>query len=448
MATGIRVKGDFNPVRPGRELRAIIDKAEQACNDLRHEGIPLNEVSLRNRIRLMLDGYHFSEDRKEVSIWMKGKAEIYTLEGDVNTVELERAITQEMSKASPNLKDVISNHVEHGKNEIFGFWEQVIKGEIQGKKRNTKFAPATISTKKQVMNLVKQFRPNLTFAQMDRKFYNEFVTWLNDENYKPGIDTARKKTGAYEPNQVGKCIKELKAILTLAKRNDIDVNNGYTEWDVERVSNPTVSLTKDEVEALMNLELKGTQKDIRDLFVMGCFLGPRIGDYHKMTKPDNYYTDEEGILTWGDSYEKTGTLTDVPIMRPLQEFMKEMLPILSGNKESNLPKMISEQNFRNGLKQVAKKAGLNRIVTVKIDGDNNAVKLRLHEAITPHHSKRTFATSLYYGWWAPALPANDCMEFTGHKSEKVFLHYIGATAKEKRTRAIKTLGLEPIMKAS
>lgn len=109
------------------------------------------------------------------------------------------------------------------------------------------------------------------------------------------------------------------------------------------------------------------------------------------------------------------------------------------------PKMISEQNFRSQLKSICKLAELNDRVVIRIRDGKPEYKIKW-EAISPHSARRTFATALYYGWWANSLTAAYTMQYTGHESEQSFLLYIGASKKDNEAKAVEMLGLKPQMK--
>lgn len=418
MSTGIEVKrAGFDVARPGKALKDFISIAEQATKDLRTEGTPLNNATLKQRIELMAK--KFVLNGSQLSIWFNDKATVYMVPDGIDTKALTNSIESELAKAKPDLHRVVASHFTQGANELFGFWEAVVDGKVKTKS-GEKLRPISVINKRQTLKIVRAYNSNLTFADMDVKFYNNFRTYLEGEGY--------------EPNSIGKHFKELKSILHRAKANGYKVNDGFMGWAVTREKNEVVALSKEEVLAIANLELTGSKKDVRDIFIMACFLGLRIGDFPKLKKEN--FAVRNGLEFFDYVQEKTGANVSVPVLPQLQEIISAW---------SAWPKMISEQNFRSQLKSICKLAGLNDRVVVRIREGKPEYKTKW-EAISPHSARRTFASALFYGWWANPLTAAYTMQYTGHESEKTFMLYIGASKKDKEAKAVEMLGLKPQMK--
>jgi integrase len=355
----------------------------------------------------------------QLSVWFNNKATAYTIPDGIDTKALTKAIEGELTKVKPDLHRVVASHFTQGANELFGFWEAVVDGKVKTKS-GEKLRPISAINKRQTLKIVKAYNPNLTFADMDVKFYNNFRTYLEGEGY--------------EPNSIGKHFKELKSILHRAKANGYNINEGFIGWAVTREQNEVVALSKEEVLAIANLEITGSKKDVRDIFVMACFLGLRIGDFPKLKK-ENFVV-RNGLEFFDYVQEKTGASVSVPVLPQLQQIISAW---------SAWPKMISEQNFRSQLKSICKLAGLNDRVVIRIREGKPEYKIKW-EAISPHSARRTFASALFYGWWANPLTAAYTMQYTGHESEKTFMLYIGASKKDKEAKAVEMLGLKPQMK--
>jgi len=418
MSTGIEVKRTgFDVARPGKALKDFIAIAEKASEDLRTEGVPLNNATLKQRIELMAKKFVLSGS--QLSVWFNNKATAYTIPDGIDTKALTKAIEGELTKAKPDLHRVVASHFTQGANELFGFWEAVVDGKVKTKS-GEKLRPISIINKRQTLKIVKAYNSNLSFVDMDVKFYNNFRTYLEGEGY--------------EPNSIGKHFKELKSILHRAKANGYNINEGFIGWAVTREQNEVVALSKEDVLAIANLEITGSKKDVRDIFVMACFLGLRIGDFPKLKK-ENFVV-RNGLEFFDYVQEKTGASVSVPVLPQLQQIISAW---------SAWPKMISEQNFRSQLKSICKLAGLNDRVVIRIREGKPEYKIKW-EAISPHSARRTFASALFYGWWANPLTAAYTMQYTGHESEKTFMLYIGASKKDKEAKAVEMLGLKPQMK--
>jgi integrase len=425
-STGLKVKRKgFDPERLGKAIKNLKAIAEQASVDIRTEGQPLTKETLSQRIELMVNRVNWN--KSELSIWSNGKAESFKIPEGVDQKALNDSIGQELLKMKPNLKGVVSNVLNEGTSELFGFWQAVVDGKIKAR-RGKKLRPITITNKKQTLKLVKEYNPRLTFADMDMKFFNGFTSWM--------AEPTKEREKGLDPNSIGKHIKELKSILHLASKNDIAVNDKFIYWPVTREANEVVTLTKDEVLQLLEVDLTGTKRDVRDIFIMACFLGLRIGDFPNLVK-ENFFT-ENGVEFFGDVQGKTSARVKIPVFPQVRKLLKD---------RGDFPKMIAEQNFRTYLKEICKSAKLNDRVVIKIREGKPEYKIKW-QALSPHSARRTFASGLYYGWWGKPLPAALCMRYTGHKSEKSFMRYIGASEADLDAKALEYFDLKPKMEVA
>ena len=429
--TGIEVKRNgFDPALPGKALKKIVEIAEHASIAIRTEGHPLTKDILKQRIDLMVNRISWNKEKTELSIWTNEKAQTFTIPDNIHWKILDEALKRELIKIRPDLNKVVSSFLSNGEDELFGFWLSVLEGRTKPMKEGKTLRPSTISSKRQTYNLVKAYNPRLTFADMTMKFYNEFRAWMEETR----VHLPSYPENKYDRNNIGKHFKELKSILHLARKNELNVSDKFTYWGVAKESNEVITLDKQDVQKIKHLELTGVKKDVRDIFIMACFLGPRIGDFPKLVWEN--FINENGIDFFQYVQEKTGATVKVPILPDLQKFKAKLDP---------WPKMISEQNFRSNLREICKKAELTDRVIIKIRDGKPEYKKKW-QAISPHSARRTFASGLFYGWWSKPLPASFVMRYTGHKSEKSFMKYIGAEGKQLDDKALEILGLTPSMK--
>lgn len=438
-STGIHVnRKTFKPERPGSDLKAYLDKADKALQSLKAEDQPVNNMSLYERLELVRDRYKW--DGSEVSIWNGSNVERYTLPEGVSKEEVNQKINQELQKQKPDFAKLLASVTSKGANSLFGFWQKVIEGKVKAK-NGKPLTANTIKAKKQTLEILKRYeeyaKVTLTFDSMTMAFYQGFMQWMETVG-KETIDSEGKKHLApYDINSRGKNIKDVKAILNLARINEYFSHDKFTRWPIPKERNEVVTLTKEELLHINTLELSGTKDDVRDIFVLACFLGARISDF-KAFKTENLYS-QSGVTFFQYVQEKTGSICKIPVNAIAQKILDK--------RNGQFPKMISEQNFRSHLKQICKASELNHRVIVKIR-DNKPVYEKKWEAISPHSARRTFATSLFYGWFTRPLPASYCMLYTGHNSEKSFLLYIDAKAKEVNEKALEYFYPQPQMKAS
>jgi hypothetical protein len=75
-----------------------------------------------------------------------------------------------------------------------------------------------------------------------------------------------------------------------------------------------VYLTDEEIDALYNMDLKGVQDQVRDLFVIACLTCQRFSDFSTLTR-DNFKKTESGTPILCLNQKKNGYLCGSPHFR-------------------------------------------------------------------------------------------------------------------------------------
>lgn len=425
----------FDPARPGAALKRSLKIAADAYESLILDGSPMNNTTLKARIELLRDLITWNVN--DLSIWNGKTIERYTLPDGFNTSLLHDQLNAELLKHKPDFKKCIDRVLTQGANSLFGFWQAVLDGKIKPRAGKT-LRKSTLKTKRQALILVKEFDSTASFEKMDMRFYNSFTGWMADQKVsEKQEDGSFKIVPRFDRNTIGRMIKDLKAILHLAYRNELLNNDRFKYWPVTNEKNEVVTLDKEEVLKINSLDLSGTKEDVRDIFILACFLGPRISDFKSFKKESLQTT--SGITFFEYVQEKTGARVKIPVHPIALEILNK--------RGGEFPKMISEQNFRYALKDICEAAELYDRVVIKIRDGKPEYKKKC-EAISPHSARRTFASNLFFGWFGKPMPAALAMRFTGHKTEKSFLLYIGAKERDLDAKALEYFDVQPIMKVS
>ena len=146
-----------------------------------------------------------------------------------------------------------------------------------------RYGPSTIKNYKgfvvQFDEYCKARRKQFDFADIDLKFYDDFVAWFTAKNYSV--------------NTIGRHVKELKIIMRAAREEGLH-DNGAIESRKFRVLTADVEniyLTESEIRAIAALDLsKNRHKEVaRDIFLVGCYTAQRFSDYS---------TINEGNIRW------------------------------------------------------------------------------------------------------------------------------------------------------
>ena len=103
--------------------------------------------------------------------------------------------------------------------------------------------------------------------------------------------TAYLKKKDYSINSVGKCIKELKAILYTAEIEGYHTNSVWKDKKFKgtRVDIDSIYLTREDLDKIMAADLLKFgigHEQARDIFLVGVWTAQRVSDYNNIKKED------------------------------------------------------------------------------------------------------------------------------------------------------------------
>lgn len=267
-------------------------------------------------------------------------------------------------------------------------------------------APNTVKNYQTFLKIIQSYEEHIKkpmyFMDLDFSYVEAFKRWL-------------LQTQKYSINHAGKSLSFLKFVALDAEKFGYPVHQyaskieTFSESDDDRY---IVTLNPKELDAIKKVQLdREALENARRWFLFGCYIGQRVDDLMGLTM-DNIRLLEAGTRVLDLKQGKGKKDVTVPVIEKAWEIVKE-----------GFPYAISEQNFNDYIKEVAKLAGLTeRIEGKKMIKELNRKVLGLypkHELITSHSCRRTFAT-MYY----KKIPTTILMGITGHVNESTFLKYI------------------------
>jgi hypothetical protein len=265
------------------------------------------------------------------------------------------------------------------------------------------------------LRLFEEYRKEvITFDSFDARFYEEFVSYLTYE-----VPQVRRKEiiKGLKTNTVGKTIKHLKSFLRDRIRKKIIPFMDLSFFKVMDEEVDAVYLSWKELSAIYHLDLSEQPQleKYRDLFVLGCLTGFRFSDYTDI-KPEEV---RDGMLY------VTQTKTVSSVIVPLK---KDARHILIEKYNMQMPQ-VSNVNFNDYIKEVAKLAGINELVKITHKKGNQVVEeiKPKYAWVTSHTCRRSFCTNEFLD----GTPTNLIMAISGHKTEKAFRRYIKADQVQK-----------------
>jgi integrase len=190
-----------------------------------------------------------------------------------------------------------------------------------------------------------------------------------------------------------------------------------TEWKKSEFGVPRqqkvqhVALTEEEVARLSGLDLSGTDKSVRDLFLWMCYTGQRWSDVERL-RPDAV---QNGVLI----YHPWKTRARSQVVRvPLVGWSAPAAEIFERIKKS---RAVCSQVFNRRLKTLCQQAEINaEFVRTRRSGSKETTEVfETWQMVSAHTGRRTFATVLL----TRGVPVNVVAKLTGHRSLKTLEKY-------------------------
>jgi integrase len=298
--------------------------------------------------------------------------------------------------------------------EYGGYFIKNLKYKTNNK---TKKIGVTLATQKKYQTIVNKL------IAFDKK--NKVRTKLTDVNLKFRIELIDyfSVVDKLSDNTIGRYLKFVKSICLDADKNGFKVSSQLKDFMGFSIDAPKVILSLDEIEQIKNTKFVSDKHEIaKDWLIIGCFTGQRVSDLLRMnTSFIEHIQDFDFIVL---TQQKTKKLVQIPIHFEVQEVLNkrngQFPPTFSKNIDS------SKAMFNRYLKELSKLAEIDTLVKGnKFDEDKKRYiggVYPKHELVASHICRRSFASNHYA---SELYPTPILMNITAHKTEKMFLTYIG-----------------------
>jgi integrase len=313
------------------------------------------------------------------------------------------------------LEDLILSFFNQSKENDLSFLLEYAKYHIENlpnkvqKNGKVGLAKATItkfnSTLQKILDYEKYKNKSIRFFEVDFKFHKDFIYFLHNKqqlNY----------------NSTGKYLANIKAICKAAKRDGLKIHSDveHPDFRVPKQETSFIILNFQDIDRIFECNFKETMylNNARDWLIIGVWTGARAGDLLNFSSKNI----KDGFIEY--QAQKTQQKVIVAIHPQVQEILSK-----------GFPYQISLQKYNDYIKKVCRLAGINQMVegskSVDISKSKKSNVFRKvqgdyqkWELVSTHIGRRSFATN-HYG----KLPTQVLMAQTGHKTEKMFLKYIG-----------------------
>ena len=310
-----------------------------------------------------------------------------------------------------------------------------IKEMESGTNRNNgrKFSISTIMQWKNFLKLLRryeQINTEIDFANIDSIFWDHFKQFCEKEGLMP------KSTNKY--------LAVFRALITYAQANGVKVSDtalsSYRKVPIfDDDTKAKTYLNERELQALYEMKLDGLKDRVRDIFMLGCYLGQRVSDYNNLTR-DDFTTTRRGNKVVSFTQAKTNNAVVVPIIYEnvyaiakkynynfprlshgvINRHIKEILAELSVTVPSLRQTMRTAITLKEQMAEVQGKMQFTR------DSKGYVIKPR-YEMVSTHTARRSCITNLYL---SNRFSISQLMSISGHKSEKAFNEYICCSSEE------------------
>ncbi|MFH4969327.1 site-specific integrase [Gaetbulibacter sp. M240] len=301
-------------------------------------------------------------------------------------------------------------------NELLKYFKYFIK------EKTNDLAKSTVKKYNVVYSLLERYetsaKKKLLLKDVDLSFKKSFEDYCFSKGYAP--------------NTITRAIRAIKTACNHARYNGIETSYQLEKLKTKYTKTENIYLTLEDIEKLKNIQkekLADQLENARDWLVISCFTGQRVSDFMRFNKKMlRQETNKDGKLVTFIEFaqQKTGKEMTIPLKQ-------DVLDILD-KRGGDFPPRISDQKYNLYIKEVGAIAKLNEKVlgSKKLETEPGSgiyrkvtKKFKKHELISSHIGRRSFATN-FYG----QIPTSFLIYVTGHKTEQMFLNYIGKSNKD------------------
>lgn len=237
----------------------------------------------------------------------------------------------------------------------------------------------------------------ITFESVTIDMLRDFERYLQNESARPKARNSKELV--YSPkgiNTIHSLMAVTRAFWNFARKElrqkgiEIHYPFGSDGYQVpgEVYGNP-IYITSDERDILFRAELPSERlQRVRDIFVLQCLIGARVGDLCKLTKANV----QSNAITYIPRKTKDGKPVNVTV--PLHPKAVEILSRYNLPDGRLLP-FITDQRYNDYLKELFRAVGINRIVTRLNPTSGEPEQVKICDIVSSHMARRAFIGNLY-----------------------------------------------------
>ena len=256
----------------------------------------------------------------------------------------------------------------------------------------------------------------ISFSDINLPLIKDYESYLFNKEVGKGKIT--------KTTTVGNKVEKIICILKRAEQQGmIDIHESkldkYKKPQSRQGDENEIYLTEDEIDKIYALRLTGREEEVRDLFVLQCWIGQRFSDTQAIN---------EGIIK--EAPNGKGKVIEIVQEKKTHRVSIPLLPVAIDilNKYKNGFPIYTNQTALNYLKNIGEKAGITRLHNVTEDrgGEVVTTQVKAYELIGTHTARRSFICNmLKHGYDSHII-----MKITGHNDAKSFKKYVRLTSED------------------
>ena len=308
----------------------------------------------------------------------------------------------------------VTDHVEN-------FDKRALRGQTRTGSEATKKKYRTHL--EMLLNFSEETGEALTWENMDAEFVKRMKEWRTS---KPAnfFRKGYKDDTAVAIGTVRRWVKTVRSWITQARALGVHPfdHHLHPEWKVSEGDVLRFALTSQQLRDFFEWEVPADTngggertgiKKVRDLFVLQCSTGVRVGDLEQIIEQYNADPSREQFQVF---MQKTQRTVKIPVLPMVHE--------VAARYDGNIPYPNALSRHNKQLKKAAKMCGLFdkdlHKTVLDTEGKLQVVVVKQYDELTSHAARRTFATIAVV---EKGISEGMVMAITGHTSAKEFRKY-------------------------
>lgn len=285
--------------------------------------------------------------------------------GCVVNTDLADGLNYALFRMIREVEDVELEYIKKGVDVTLPLLKEAVKAHLSPSAKLTDFGQEVVGQSERndltkqnyrtLFNNLDKFKSGVLITDIDYQFVVSYDRWLRSSGIAHNTRISR--------------LRLLRAVLNEAKKRDIISVNPFERFRIQQMVSKKGYITKEQLQQLESMKLKGYECVVRDAFLVGCYTGLRFSDITALRQSHI----KDGWLVIG--MQKTKFTVEIPIASLFDGKMVSLVEKYGGD-----------------IGRLTKKLGPNATVNRTLRGLLDAVGA--DAKITFHSSRHTFATLL------------------------------------------------------